>query len=246
MQLTACHSPFTTFCEGPEDIEKGYKLFNLFHLRNHADKLPDNRHAVILVTSSGVGYFQYFLQQLGYDNITGIDSDPAKVELAQKKGFNSQVGNCFEMLDKTHDRFDFIFAEQELNHLIREEVIEFFRRCHQALAPGGRLIITAANCANPLIAPEYFGNNIDHYTSFSENNIKQYFSMTDFTKLLIFPHDLYVLRNNPLNYLAKAITSCLHIFFKVIFRMYGKSNSIFTKRIGAIADKSPGTFNGKY
>jgi SAM-dependent methyltransferase len=237
MHLTAQNSPFTTFCEGPEDIAKGYELFNLFHLRNHADKLPADRHAAILVVSSGVGYFQYFLANLGYDNVTGVDSDPTKVAAAINKGFCSTEGNCFELLAEKNCAFDLIFAEQEINHLTRTEFIKFLECCYRALLPGGKLIVTAANCANPIIAPEYLGNNIDHYTSFTENSLKQYFSLTQFTDLTVFPDDFYVLRHHPLNYPAKAVTMFLHLILKVVFRLYGKSNVIFTKRIGAVAVK---------
>ena len=38
----AFHSPFTTFCEGPEDIEKGYRLFYHFHRRNFTQQFLDH------------------------------------------------------------------------------------------------------------------------------------------------------------------------------------------------------------
>jgi len=237
MKLTAIHSPFTSFCEGPEDIEKGYSLFYLFHKKNFFNRIPENKDADILVVSSGVGYFQYSLQQWGYKFVNGIDSDYNKVEYAKMKGFNSECIDCFDFLSTIENQYDLIFAEQEVNHLIRKEFIVFINSCYKALKHDGRLIITAANCANPLIATEYFGNNIDHYTSFTENNLKQYFSLTQFGEVEIFPHDFYVLWKNPLNYIAKVLTGSIHILLKIIFKMYGKSNKIFTKRFGALAIK---------
>lgn len=237
MELTAIHSPFTTFCEGPEDIEGGYKLYFLFHTKNYFHRMPEDKDAEILVVSSGVGYFQYTLKEWEYRNVAGIDSDQIKVEYAKNKGYNSKCINCFDFLEQTENKYDLIFAEQEVNHLTRDEFILFLKLCHNALKPNGKVIINAANCANPLIATEYPGNNIDHYTSFTENNLRQYFSLVPFKEVEVFPHDFYVLKNNPLNYVAKAVVGIIHKLLKIIFSMYGKHNSIFTKRLGVVAIK---------
>ncbi|MFW8600180.1 methyltransferase domain-containing protein [Desulfobacterota bacterium M19] len=237
MKLQANYSPFTTFCEGPEDTEKGYTLFFLFHRRNYSSLIPESQKSKILVSSSGVGYFQYSLRKWGYEDVKGIDSDPQKVKYAQIKGFNSECANCFDYLQETKEKYDLIFAEQEVNHLTRNEFRVFIKLCYNALKQNGRLIINAANSANPIIATEYLGNNIDHYTSFTENNMRQFFSLTDFNKVEVFPHDFYVLWRNPLNYVAKFTTGGLHIMLKILFKMYGKSNKIFTKRLGVIAIK---------
>jgi len=237
MELTAKHSPFTTFCEGPEEIEGGYKLFLLFHAHNYLSRIPQDKNAKILVVSSGVGYFQNSLKEWGYTNVHGVDSDSSKVKYAQKKGFSSERVDCFDFLKQAKNKYDFIFAEQEMNHLTSSEVQLFLNLCHKALKTGGKLLVNAANCANPLISTEYLGNNIDHYTSFTENNMKQYFSLTEFKEIEVFPHDFYVLWNNPLNYVAKGVTSLIHLILKVLFKMYGKSNKIFTKRLGVLATK---------
>lgn len=237
MKLKAVHSPFTTFCEGPENIENGYKLFYLFHKKNYFNRIPKDKNTNILVISSGVGYFQYSLKKWGYSNVLGIDSDSKKIAYAKEKGFNSEEGNCFEFLKDKENKFDLIFAEQEINHLTIEEVLIFLKLCYQALKPEGKLIINAANSANPFISTEYLGNNIDHFTSFTENNLRQCFSLVPFKKPVVFCHDFYVLWYNPLNYVAKAITSSIHLLLFILFKLYGKSNKLFTKRIGVMAEK---------
>ncbi len=237
MELTARESPFTTFCEGPANVEKGYDLFLLFHERNYRRRMPADRDARILVVSSGVGYFQNALKKWGYGRVEGVDSDERKVAAAREKGFQSTCADCFDFLAAVEEGYDLIFAEQELNHLTRDEVVVFLERCLHALNEGGALVVNAANCANPLIATEYTGNNIDHYTAFTENSARQYFRIAGFENVEVFPHDFYVLKHNPLNHVAKALTGCIHFTLKILFRMYGKSNSIFTKRFGVMAWK---------
>ena len=234
MKLNAIHSSFTTFCEGPQDIEKGYNQFFLFHRKNYLSHLPQDKKANILVVSSGVGYFQNSLKRWGYENVVGIDSDVERVAYAKRKGFQSECVDCFDYLADREDVYDFIFTEQEVNHLTRDEFLSFLTLAYNALQPGGKLMTIAANCANPIIATEYLGNNIDHYTSFTENNMRQYFSLTNFSEIQVIPHDFYVLWYHPMNYVAKGITGLIHTTLRVLFKMYGKSNQIFTKRLSAI------------
>ena len=43
--------------------------------------------------------------------------------------------------------------------------------------------------------------------------------------------------NNPANYVGLAITSLLEATFRIGFKLYGKSNRIFTKKIAASGKK---------
>jgi SAM-dependent methyltransferase len=237
MEMHALYSPFTTFCEGPANIEKGYKLSTLFHKHNFLRRLPEDKNARILVVSSGVGYFQHSLRQFGYTNVIGVDSDQVKVEYAKAKGFDSMCANCFEFLAGKFEVFDCIFTEQEVNHLKRDEFIEFLSLARKALKQGGRIIITASNSANPFISTEYLGNNIDHYISIAENGLVQYLDLAGLKDIRVFKHNFYVLWHNPLNYVALAVTGCIHLFLRILFVIYGKKNKIFTKRLGAVAFK---------
>ncbi len=237
MELKAKYSPFTTFCEGPENIEKGYNLFYLFHKTNYMNKLPQDTSANILIVSSGVGYFQYSLGRWGYTNVLGIDTDREKIAYAKDKGFNSECVHCFEYLKDKENEFDFIFVEQEVNHLTAEEFVAFLALCKQALKKAGTIIVCAANAANPLIATEYLGNNVDHYIQIAPHGMEQYLNLGGFNEFTLFSHDFYVIWHNPLNYVAKCITILLHAALRVVFMMYGKKNKIFTKRFGAIACK---------
>ena len=228
--LQARWSPFTTFCEGPEDHAKGFALFPAFYGRNYAKWLPKDKTAPILVISSGPGYFQEFLKELGHTDVTGIDTNQAFVDEANERGLNSICASSFDWLPK-EGRFAFIFGEQEINHLTRDELMVLLEKCKASLRTGGRLMLNAANAANPLIATEHPGNNWDHYLVTAEGNLRQAFTRAGFAEIQPLPLDFYVLWKNPLNYVAKAVTSTLHLTIKVLFRMYGKDAKIFTKRL---------------
>ena len=55
-----------------------------------------------------------------------------------------------------------------------------------------------------------------------------------FEDVEIFPLNLYVFYSNPANWVAWAAAALLDVFFRAAFILYGKSNRIFTKKIGAV------------
>jgi SAM-dependent methyltransferase len=237
MELTAKIEPFDSFWEAPDNIEKGYSSFAKFYKRNYVKHLPKDRNASVLVISCGPGYFVHLLNNLGYRNVLGIDSDPTKVEYAKKKGLNCKVEKAFPFLIKNDKSFDIIVAEQEINHLTKEEIVEFLRLCRERLNNNGLLIVHSLNGANPLTGAEALAQNFDHYNSFTEYSLRQVLELADFKDIKVVPLNLYVFYENPLNYVGIFFEALLSLFFQISFMLYGKSNKIFTKKIAAISRK---------
>lgn len=235
--LTAKMEPFDSFWEAPNDIEKGYSSFSKFYRRNYLKHLPTNRDASVLVISCGPGYFVKLLTDHDYENVLGIDSDSAKVEYAQKKGLNCKVENAFPFLRKNDQAYDVIVAEQEINHLTKEEIIEFLHLCRARLSDNGMLVVHSLNGANPITGSEALAQNMDHYNSFTEYSLRQILELAQFSDIRVIPLNLFVFYENPLNYVGIFLDRLLALIFRVSFMLYGKSNKIFTKKIAAICRK---------
>ena len=233
-QLAGTISPWTTFCEGMTDIEKGYSYYLRQYKRNYSSHLPQDKNSQILIVSAGPGYFILFLNQLGYGNVLGIDTDAARVEYAVKRNLNVIVAHAFDFLSSTEDHFDAIVLEQEINHLTRQEFLDFLKLTRKRLVKGGRVILNATNYANPITAPDHLAHNLNHFSGWTGHSLRQAFEYSDFRSSKCYPLDNYVLYENPLNYIAKAVTGLISLFLRVIFRMYGKSEVIFTKRLIAV------------
>ena len=135
-------------------------------------------------------------------------------------------------------KYDVIIAEQEINHLTIEEILNFLELCKNSLNRGGLLIVHSINGANPITGIESLTQNIDHFNSFTEYSLKQIYEYSGFKEIKIFPLNLYVFYENPLNYVGLLLDRVLSIIFKFAFLFYGKSNKIFTKKIAAIGRKS--------
>jgi 2-polyprenyl-3-methyl-5-hydroxy-6-metoxy-1,4-benzoquinol methylase len=236
-KLTAKMEPFDSFWEAPEALEKGYKTLYQFYKHNYLKHLPPDKKAKILVVSCGPGYFVNMAHQEGYTNVLGIDSDPEKVQHAIDRGLNCIAAEAFPFLQQNLEAFDAIFCECEINHLTKEEVLEFLGLCRQSLRPGGTIIFHSINGANPITGIELFALNFDHYHSFTEYSMRQVLNYTNFKDIKVIPLKLYVFYRNPLNYVGMAVDATLNLMFKVLFKFYGKSNQIFTKKVAAVARK---------
>ncbi len=236
--LTAKIEPFDSFWEGPEDIDKGYRTFSQFYKVNYLPYIPADKNACILSVSCGPGYFVHLLTQQGYANVLGIDSGSEKVAHARARGLNCQTAEAFLFLAEQQNQFDVIFCEQELNHLAKEEIIDFLSLCQQSLREDGTLIVHVLNGANPITGAEALAQNFDHYNTFTEYTLRQVLEYTHFVDIRVIPLKLYVFYRNPLNYVLMGIAALYTLFFRFSFKLYGKSNSLFTKKIAAICRKT--------
>lgn len=233
-QLAAQIEPFDSFWEGPSDIEAGFAKFLAFYENNYLKHMPAKRDANILVISCGPGYFVNLLKEKGYTKVLGIDSYADKIEIAKRHGLNCEQARAFEFLDdaERHSSYDAIFCEQEINHLTKDEIPIFLALARRALKSNGRLVLHALNGANPITGAEALAQNYDHYNTFTEYTMKQVLEHYGFRDARAFPLNLYVFWKNPLNYILIAGSTLYSLFFRASFIMYGKSNKIFTKKIG--------------
>ena len=230
--------PFDSFWEGPDDVEKGYRTFGQFYRVNYLPHLPRRRDSRILVVSCGPGYFVNLLRDCGYTDVRGIDSDPAKISHARARGLECRHERAFDFLEAESAPYDAIICEQELNHLTKTEMLRFLGLVFRRLKPGGTLVCHGLNGANPIVGAETLAQNIDHFNTFTAYSMRQVLEHSGFSDVHVFGLRLYVFYTNPLNYVGWAATGLLHLLFRALFLLYGKSNRIFTKKLGAVARRA--------
>lgn len=235
--LSARLEPFDSFWQGPSDVEKGYSTWPPYYRANIVPRLPGGRDARILCVSAGPGYLVQVLGDLGYRNVSGIDSDPVKVDQALRRDLPVEVAEAFPFLEEHLAVFDAIVAEQELNHLTKEEMLQFIALARESLVPGGTLIVYGLNGANPITGSESLAMNLDHFHLLTENSLREALTLAGFVEVEPFPLNLYVFWRNPLNYVGFLATGALHLLMRSLFILYGKSNKIWTKKIAAVGTR---------
>jgi 2-polyprenyl-3-methyl-5-hydroxy-6-metoxy-1,4-benzoquinol methylase len=236
-KLTAKTEPFDTFWEAPDNIENGFHSFGKFYKRNYLSHFPTKKGIRILVISCGPGYFVNLLKKQGYTDVLGIDSEEEKIEYAKGKKLNCKVAHAFEFLMESDEKFDLIFGEQEINHLTKDEILQFLNLCRNRLNKDGMLIVHSLNGANPITGSEALALNFDHFNTFTEYSLKQVLEYSNFRDIKVIPLNLYIFYENPLNYIGLVLDKFLNLAFKLSFIFYGKKNKIFTKKIAAVCRK---------
>jgi len=235
--LTAKIEAFDSFWEAPRDIEKGYYTFGKFYTHNYLKYIPAKKDSRILVISCGPGYFLNLLNKVGYTEVTGIDSDPGKIEYGKARGLNCVTAEAFDFLENNREEYAVIFVEQEINHLTKEEILAFLCLCRRNLKEEGTLIIHSLNGANPITGAEALAQNFDHFNTFTESSLRQILEYSNYHEIKVIPLNLYVFFHNPLNYVAMLLDKLNTLYFRLNFILYGKHNKIFTKKIAAICMK---------
>ena len=109
------------------------------------DWLPTDKTATVLDVGCGGGQLLQVMRRLGYANCEGVDISEQQVQKAQAAGLKVSQGNVLEFLRQGADHWDLILAIDILEHLGKNEAVEFLTLARSALKPGGRLIVQMPN-----------------------------------------------------------------------------------------------------
>ena len=222
-----------------ENLHKDYLIHQRYFKKNYQKFLPSNKDAKILDAGCGLGHFLFFAEQSGYKNVIGIDVSNELVELCKKKGYNAIATDIFSFLEGHRNAFEVIIFNDVIEHLRKEEIINFLDLMYASLIPGGCLLIKTPNMANPFTAAG--GRYIDftHEIGFTEASMREVLTVTKFKNIKIIGTDIYVIYENPLNYIAKFIAFIISKYLFVMSYLYGrKTLKIFDKDILAIGYKN--------
>jgi len=133
--------------------------------------LPDQKDRPVLDVGCGMGFAILALKDLGFKQVSGIDTDAAQVASCKAKGLDvEQCTNSAKFLRNNPGRFGLILALDLLEHIPPTEQLEFTRALAGALTPGGKLIATTPN-ANSAFAARWRYLDWTHQTQFTEHSL---------------------------------------------------------------------------
>lgn len=144
--------------------------------------LPGNREAVIVDLACGGGIFLHFLKKHGYTNIMGVDISPEQVQISRQVISNVREESLFSFLEKSTTNFDLITALNVIEHLSKDETLEFLSKCHAALNPGGRLILMTPNADSSYGLSMRYGD-FTHETMFNPNSLMHLLRVCSFAEI---------------------------------------------------------------
>lgn len=150
---------------------------------NFGPHLPPTS-ARVLDIGVGQGLVLRELARRGYRNLVGWDIAEDCIAQAHKNGVPGQLEHvdALEGLARVGaGSFDCILAKDLLEHLPREQVVDFLCGVHRALAPGGVFLARLPNMANPLSVFLRY-DDFTHTMGFTENSLRQVFVLGGFER----------------------------------------------------------------
>ena len=220
------------------NLDREYRRHRHAFRRNLMRYLPPDRNAYIVDIGCGLGHFVRFTQELGYRNAHGIDLSEENVRLCRERGLEVQCVEARQFLTGRSGAYDFILLLDVVEHIPKEEIVPLLAAVRAALRPGGRAVVRTDNMSNPFLASDSRYADITHEVGFTEVSLKQVLRLAGFQSIQVHPYDIYVLYGNPLNYPAKALSSCLNLALRLLCLLYGRKTArLFSKHIFAVAEK---------
>jgi 2-polyprenyl-3-methyl-5-hydroxy-6-metoxy-1,4-benzoquinol methylase len=164
--------------------DAGYKRHGRVLRQILLPHLPASRDAEILDVACGIGYAVEMLQTAGYSNVRGIDVSATQVEVAAARGLPVTEGDVFNYLEDLDESLDVILAFDFLEHLDRDELLDFLERAARSLKPRGRLIVKTPN-ASCLFGSRFRYLDLTHELSFTERSLRSAFIASGLTPLVV-------------------------------------------------------------
>lgn len=219
-----------------------YNLFAKTSKKRFRGIVPEDKEARIIDIACGAGHFLYFLQKEGYGYTQGIDLSEEQLETAKKMGIkNLHKADLFQYLPNHPQSFDMIVANDIIEHLKKDEVLQLLDIIYETLVPGGRVLIGAPN-AQSLFGSHMVFIDFTHEQGFTSESLDQVLRVCGFAEVKVYGerpivHDLR-------SALRAGLWWHLRQFIKIyvtIERGTGRSlwryHNIYEPRIFAVAKK---------
>ena len=144
--------------------------------------LPENKDAAILDVASGDGRLLFFFKSRGFTKLKGVDLSAEQVALSRQVIENIDEEDAVVFLEKHKLTFDLIVGMDILEHLKKEEALNFLDACHGAIKPGGRIILQTPNAESPMGMMVRYGD-FTHEIALTSNSLERLMSLCGFSDI---------------------------------------------------------------
>ncbi len=143
--------------------------------------LPASHEARIADLACGNGYLLHFFLRRDYRNVQGVDISPEQLAVAKQICEHVQLQNGTDFLSSHPTAFDLITSLDLIEHLTKDELLQFLRAAYGALKPGGRLVLQTPNCASPFgVVQRYL--DFTHEIGLTPNSLAWLLRLTGFAQ----------------------------------------------------------------
>jgi 2-polyprenyl-3-methyl-5-hydroxy-6-metoxy-1,4-benzoquinol methylase len=158
----------------------------LIYRRDIRPVLPPPRAGSVLDIGCGQGELVRLLLADGYD-AQGIDISQEQVSLARAAGLGQvQQGDYRDVLATWAGQLAAVTANDLLEHLTKQEVLETFDQVAAALVPGGTFVARVPNAGSPFGGRIRYGD-FTHESSYTARSVRQLAAAAGFGPVTVLP-----------------------------------------------------------
>lgn len=175
--------------------------------------VPKDHGTRICDLGCGAGTLLHMLEKRGYHELEGVDRSPFQVE--HRVSGCVQLGDALNHVSSKVDAcLDVVISYDVIEHLNRDELLQWASEVHRVLVPGGRWIIHTPNASG------LFGNRVryadlTHDSAFTIESIRQVREMAGFATVTV--HEDKPTVHGVFSLFRRLIWTCARIPFLLVW-----------------------------
>ncbi len=173
----------------------------------------------VLELGPGRGEFAAYSFERGVAFLDVIDRDPEiAAAMAAKPGVRRVLtarAEGLEAIEHELDSYDRIVLLHLLEHVAKPAAIPLLKTLFRHLAPGGRLLATVPNGANPLAVVERY-SDFTHETLYTEESLRQLVELCELANATVAVRGYRIPPVDALNCARIVAQGCLHLLLRAL------------------------------
>lgn len=176
----------------------------------------------VLEIGPGTGELLQILNSRQVTHIDLIDNDRAILRYCQK---NFQVhatilATSLDLSKYLKAKYDLIVLTQVFEHIPKKSYLNWLRGLYGSLNPGGHILITVPNGANPLVGTERYGD-LQHENIFTVYSFRELMTFAALKNCRYEIRGFEIPPDNPLNLIRILLQKILHGIFILLMIVNG-------------------------
>ncbi len=165
--------------------------------------MPAQKDIAVLDIGCGTGSLLKAINELGYENTKGIDLSEEQVKMSKEFGVHGIIqADAHDFLADKHGEYDVIFAVDLIEHIGKDELIQFLNLVKKGLKKGGMVLFRTPNMDSPLASTFAFAD-FTHEIFLNKSSAMQVMQSCGFNEVVVEEGIVYI--ENPMKELVRKI-----------------------------------------